>query len=140
MRMATLVLLLICAFMLLLEARVTPATVSANATSDPCAGTALKLSVPLKGIADDLVPPVIGKTVYVCGFVMEGHTFFSEESSLGQCASGTDTALTGGIGSGSNVAPVVAGNNKQTIIVTASGSGLCVEAAQGTGFVTYVQQ
>jgi len=120
-------------------------SVSANATTDPCVGTVLKSSVAISTNPADLVAPVSGKTIYVCGFGFgnsstNGTERLGAETIAGQCASGTDTQLTGNLAL--STSPIIVGNARQTVLVAPSGSGLCSagSTSAGNGYVTYVQE
>lgn len=115
-----------------------------TATSDPCNSTALKSSVAITSNPADLVAPVTGESVYVCGFAFgnsstAGSERLGAENSTGQCAANTDTPLTGSLGLNF---PIIVGGNHETVLVTPVGFGLCSAASttSGNGYVTYVQK
>ena len=118
-------------------------TAEATATTDPCAGTGLKSSAAITATSGaDIVAPVSGETVYVCGFVLtsSGGTseLFGSDAKEGlDCGAGS-TPLTGEMAL-SDAPLVVVGNNRQTLFATLSGNALCVSGG-GTGFVTYIQK
>lgn len=145
LRIAFLVAVVALCFAALREHTNTVSAATPVATSDPCTASTLKLSVAITSNPADLVAPVSGESVYVCGFgfgssATNGTERLGAEASAGQCALNTDTQLTGNLGL--STSPIIVGNNRQTVLVTASGAGLCSSASSssGNGFVTYVQK
>lgn len=119
--------------------------VEASATTDPCFSDTLKSSVAITSSSSDLVAPLTGENVYVCGFGFGasstgGSARLGAETTAGQCASNTDSPLTGNMGLSSS-SPLIVGGVRQTILSTAAGAGLCVGGSgSGTGYVTYIQK